>query len=175
MIARRKPFGADDPENLAAAIEGFAPPPISELRVGVPANLARVIDRCLQAEPAARWQTAEELATELRSIASAQRPRKRLTSIAGVAAAAVLLATGAIYWWNAPSIIFIAVLPFRNATPMPDTEYLTDGITEGIINSLSSAPGLKVIARDTAFTFKDQEVDLQAVGRRIGCAGLIDR
>ena len=86
------------------------------------------------------------------------------------AAAAVVIAAGTWYWRNAnaPSITSIAVLPFTNTTPQAETEYLTDGITEGIINSLSSAPRLKVIARTTAFTFKGKEIDPQAIGRQLG-------
>jgi TolB-like protein/DNA-binding winged helix-turn-helix (wHTH) protein len=57
----------------------------------------------------------------------------------------------------------IAVLPFANADP--NTEYLSDGITESLINSLSQLPQLKVIARTTAFRYKGKEADPRTVGR----------
>src|SRR5262249_1247661 len=57
---------------------------------------------------------------------------------------------------------FIAVLPFVNADP--NTEYLSDGITESLINSLSQLPQLKVIARYTAFRYKGKDADLKTVG-----------
>src|SRR5262249_52663481 len=61
----------------------------------------------------------------------------------------------------------IAVLPFENVTRDPDTEYLSDGISEALINSLTELQRLKVIARSTAFRYKGQQVDPQAVGREL--------
>jgi serine/threonine-protein kinase len=61
----------------------------------------------------------------------------------------------------------IAVLPFENATRNADTEYLSDGISEALINSLSELQQLKVIARSTAFRYKGKQVDPQAVGREL--------
>jgi len=61
----------------------------------------------------------------------------------------------------------IAVLPFENATRNADTEYLSDGISEALINSLTELQQLKVIARSTAFRYKGKQVDPQAVGREL--------
>lgn len=64
----------------------------------------------------------------------------------------------------------IAVLPFVNVGGDPDTEYVSDGITESLINSLSEIQQLRVVARATAFRYKNKEIDLQQVGRdlRVG-------
>ena len=59
----------------------------------------------------------------------------------------------------------IAVLPFDNATRNADTEYLSDGISEALINSLSELQQLKIIARSTAFRYKGKQIDPQSVGR----------
>ena len=59
----------------------------------------------------------------------------------------------------------IAVLPFDNATRNADTEYLSDGISEALINSLSELPQLKIVARSTAFRYKGKQIDPQSVGR----------
>jgi eukaryotic-like serine/threonine-protein kinase len=59
----------------------------------------------------------------------------------------------------------IAVLPFDNATGNADTEYLSDGISEALINSLTELQQLKVIARSTAFRYKGKQTDPQSVGR----------
>ncbi len=59
----------------------------------------------------------------------------------------------------------IAVLPFDNATRNADTEYLSDGISEAMINSLTELQQLKVIARSTAFRYKGKQIDPQSVGR----------
>ena len=62
----------------------------------------------------------------------------------------------------------IAVLPFENASNDPDMEYLSDGISESIINSLSQLPNVRVLARSTMFTFKGKELNPQEVGRQLG-------
>jgi TolB-like protein/Flp pilus assembly protein TadD len=61
----------------------------------------------------------------------------------------------------------IAVLPFENASGNAETEYLSDGISEALINSLTELQQLKVIARSTAFRYKGKEIDPQAVGREL--------
>ena len=61
----------------------------------------------------------------------------------------------------------IAVLPFDNATRNADTEYLSDGIAEALINSLTELQQLKVIARSTAFRYKGKQIDPQGVGREL--------
>src|SRR5262249_29863314 len=67
----------------------------------------------------------------------------------------------------------IAVLPFANAGGTPETEYLSDGITEAVINSLAAASRLKVIARTTVFTLKDQALEPQKAGRQLGVGAVL--
>jgi serine/threonine protein kinase/TolB-like protein/Tfp pilus assembly protein PilF len=62
----------------------------------------------------------------------------------------------------------LAVLPLQNASADPNMEYLSDGITESIINSLSQLPQLRVMARSTVFCYKGREVDSREVGRELG-------
>ena len=95
------------------------------------------------------------------------------------AVAAVLLltvfATGSIlFYFNYPSrITSIAVLPFVNASEDPNADYLSDGITENIINNLSRVPGLKVMSRSSAFHFKDDQNDTRRIASQMGVTGLI--
>lgn len=63
---------------------------------------------------------------------------------------------------------FLAVLPFINVTNDADTEYLSDGITESIINSLAQLPLLRVMSRSTVFRYKSGELDAQRIGRELG-------
>ncbi len=63
---------------------------------------------------------------------------------------------------------FLAVLPFTNTSADPNMEYLSDGITESIINSLSQLPQLRVISRSTVFRYKVTELDAQQIGRELG-------
>jgi eukaryotic-like serine/threonine-protein kinase len=68
----------------------------------------------------------------------------------------------------------IAVLPFVNASDDPDTEYLSDGITESLINSFSQLqPKLRVIPRNTVFRYKGQQLDPQEIGRKLGVRALL--
>ncbi|HEX8142822.1 MAG TPA: protein kinase [Pyrinomonadaceae bacterium] len=67
----------------------------------------------------------------------------------------------------------LAVLPLANAGHDPNAEYLSDGITESIINTLSQLPQLKVMARSTVFRYKGREVDAQEVGTELGVRAVL--
>src|SRR6266850_2037045 len=62
----------------------------------------------------------------------------------------------------------LAILPLVNASSDPNAEYLSDGITESIINNLSQLPDLKVMAWNTVFRFKGGKIDPQTAGRDLG-------
>ena len=70
-------------------------------------------------------------------------------------------------------ITSIAVLPFANQTGDPNAEYLSDGISESLINSLSQVPGVKVIARSSAFKYKGKEADVQEVANALGVEAVL--
>src|SRR5437773_8934811 len=67
----------------------------------------------------------------------------------------------------------IAVLPFDNQNRDPDTDYLSDGIPESIINSLSQLSQLKVMARSTVFSYKGKDVDPRKVGNDLGVRAVL--
>jgi serine/threonine protein kinase/Tfp pilus assembly protein PilF len=67
----------------------------------------------------------------------------------------------------------IAVLPFMNASGDPNSEYLSDGISESIIDSLSQIPQLQVVARSTAFRYKGRSIDPVQVGRELHVRGVV--
>jgi DNA-binding SARP family transcriptional activator/Flp pilus assembly protein TadD len=67
----------------------------------------------------------------------------------------------------------LAIFPFINMSGNPASEYLSDGITESIINMLSRLPQLKVMARSTVFRYKGMEIDPQEVGRRLGVRAVV--
>lgn len=67
----------------------------------------------------------------------------------------------------------LAVLPFANGSDDPQAEYLSDGITESLINNLSQLPNLKVIARTTAFRYKGKEIDPHQVGSALGVRAIL--
>jgi serine/threonine-protein kinase len=85
-------------------------------------------------------------------------------------ASLLILAVAVAYYFtqSAQPIDSIAVLPFANTGEDPNTDYLSDGITESIINSLSQLPQLKVMARSTVFRFKGRNTDARTVGKELG-------
>jgi TolB-like protein/DNA-binding winged helix-turn-helix (wHTH) protein/Flp pilus assembly protein TadD len=106
---------------------------------------------------------------------------KRHKRAAAVALSILLLATVGIGYWSfvhhsskvRTPIASIAVLPFVNTSNNPDAEYLSDGISESLINSLSQVPGVKVIARSSSFKHKGNEIDPQQVAGALGVEGIV--
>jgi serine/threonine-protein kinase len=92
---------------------------------------------------------------------------------------AVLIITASIasYFYpgrtNGATINSIAVLPFVNVGADPNTEYLSDGLTESLINSLSHMPNMRMIARSTVFRYKGRETEPQTVGRELGVQAIL--
>lgn len=68
----------------------------------------------------------------------------------------------------------VAVLPFVNMSADPDNEYFSDGITEEIINALTTIQGLKVIARTSSFAFKGKNVDVRTIGSQLGVNTILE-
>src|SRR5687767_4308 len=87
---------------------------------------------------------------------------------------AVLLLFGAYFVYkdlsptSAKSIDSVAVMPFVNEAGNPDLEYLSDGMTETLLNNLSQIPNLNVKARSSVFRYKGKDVDAQTIGKELG-------
>ncbi|HEY0405425.1 MAG TPA: protein kinase [Pyrinomonadaceae bacterium] len=118
--------------------------------------------------------------TDARQTSSAEylvgQLKRRKRSVAIVLAALALGAAGLLYLYlmnNRQAIDSIAVLPFVNVSNDANTEYLTDGVTESLINNLSQLPNLKVIARSSVFRYKGRAVDPQTVGRELGVRAVL--
>lgn len=120
------------------------------------------------AQPTAREPLAR--ATMSGILSSAEHKRRSHVLLFGAVVLAVALALFSYWYFSRPAgaINSVAVLPFVNVGGDADTEYLSDGLTESLINSLSELPNLKVIARSSVFRYKGKEVDPQTVGRELG-------
>ena len=110
-------------------------------------------------------------------IVSEIRQHKRGTlAVLGLFLAA-LIGAGAYFYWAAPpangAITSVAVLPFANAGGDPEHEYLSDGISEAVINSLAQLKDLKVIARSSAFQYKGKEINLDEVAKTLGVEAVV--
>jgi TolB-like protein len=68
----------------------------------------------------------------------------------------------------------VAILPFDNMSPEPESEYFSDGITEEITNSLARVKDLKVAARTSAFTFRGSRADVREIGKKLGVAYVVE-
>ncbi len=112
--------------------------------------LARIVQRCLAANPPERFQTMSEVRGVLehasREWTSAARDHK-------------------------PSI---AVLPFANMSADKENEYFADGLAEEVINALAQVPGLQVAGRTSSFLFRGKDVELVEVGRRLNVEHLLE-
>jgi serine/threonine protein kinase/tetratricopeptide (TPR) repeat protein len=185
-VTGQRAFPGKSAGDTMAAILKDDPPAIADTGVQVPVELARVIDRCLAKNPAQRFHSAHDVAFALRGIlggisekpTAAPEPRGSLLRVALALAAAtvvILAAAGLFYWRNhtARSIDSIAVLPFANMNGNADTDYLSDGITESLTDSLSELPNLKVMSKSAVSRYKGKEPDVPTVGRELGVRAVL--
>lgn len=106
--------------------------------------------------------------------ADAPSKRRRFAVYLGVAFLAAVLIGAFLYWRLLPTPInSIAILPFINESNDPGADYLSDGITESITNSLSQLPGLTVMSRNAAFRFKNTKQDPQEAGRALNVGAVL--
>lgn len=121
--------------------------------------------------------TVLQPATPLTTAALAKPKRKAI--VIAVVVTAMIAATTAVVVNSYLSkkreqtIDSIAVLPFQNTSGDPNVEYLSDGIAESLINSLTQLQQLKVIARSTAFRYKSKDADPQFVGRELNVKAVL--
>ncbi|HEY6066896.1 MAG TPA: protein kinase [Thermoanaerobaculia bacterium] len=156
MLTGQPAFSGGTAFERMAAILRDEPPPPSRLSPGVPAEIDRLVARCLEKSAARRPGSAAELATELHGLASAGASDPTIASSA-VNRLARRPARGK----------SLAILPFVNPGADPEMEYLTEGITESLIGGLSQLRKLRVMARSTMFRFRG-DADPQQVGRELG-------
>jgi len=195
MVTGRAPFEGDTPFTIGMKQKSEIPRDPSNLNTQIPDDLSRLILKCLEKDRAKRYQTVSEVLSELTkiedSITTASRPaavkqtKAKTVSLpirraSWIFAGAVLLIAAAI------TIVFllsgkgkgtidsIAVLYFENINPDPDIEYLSDGITESLINKLQELPSLKkVIASSSVARYKGQHVDPKKVGAELGVSAVL--
>ncbi len=114
-----------------------------------------------------------------RNIPPPESSTKRNGLIAGVVGLVLLITLGLGSYWlygerPRKQIDSIAVMPFLNESGNADVEYLSDGMTESLINSLSKIPNLTVKARSTVFRYKNQSVDPNKVGQELGVPAILN-
>jgi len=183
MSTGRMAFGGNTSALVFDAILHKSPASPVRINPDLPTELEHIINKALEKDPALRYQSAAEMLADLRRLrrdsSSAQvkaatdsQPvqRNRKMLFAGVGVAALLAILAAVFFIfrgrsEGKEISSIAVLPFVNTGNDPNTEYLSDGITESLINSLSQLPNLAVMARSSVFRYKGRDIDPQAVAK----------
>ncbi len=190
MATGRMAFSGNTSAVIFDSILRGAPASTARFNPDLPAELQRIISKALEKDRALRYQGAAEMLADLKrlrrdsssarvEIAAQQSPSRKnqtlIWAIGGIVALA-LLAGGAFFWRSRSGpeqITSVAVMPFVNATNNPDSDYLSDGITESLINDLSQLPNLTVMARSSVFRYKGRDVDPQTVAKELKVEALV--
>ena len=195
MSTGRHPFAAAERSQLIGAILQRSPMPPTVLNAELSPELERIVGKCLEKDADNRYQSAKELAVDLRRLltpSTVTRPiphRKfgagKRISLAAAFSVAVLLTlilglnTGGIRdklfgrTAHAP-IRSLAVLPLLNLSGDPEQEYFADGMTEALITDLSKIRALKVISRTSVMQFKDAKKPLPEIAQALGVDGILE-
>lgn len=179
------PFTGDNVVQMIESILHSDPRPPQSRNQLISTKLERIIQKCLMKDPAMRYQNAGELLRDLKSTEPiTQVPQAPIAHGKASVSRRWILIPLAILLMLAAALLYrqmqastairaIAVLPFESHEKDPDAEYLTDGLTESIINSLSQLPGMKVLARGTVFTYKGQRPDPRAAGKTLNVDAVV--
>ena len=188
MLTGRRPFaGSNAIGSAMAQMEGNAPP-ISQLVPGIPREIGALVERAMARDPLLRFQTADDLARELRHVhatvaAPAPGPpglRRRSLAVALVAGALLLGAAG---WYGsrgssatappAGNGVF-AVLPFENVTQDPSDDPIALGLTDAVADRVSSLESFRALSPDESRRAAAAAGDPAAVARSLGARFVVE-
>jgi serine/threonine-protein kinase len=148
MLAGEPPLRGAGARATMAKHVTETPRPVRALRPEVPAGAEGALAKALAKDPAERFPSVAEFVAALQAEGPA-RPSPAATRS-------------------------VAVLPFVNASPDPENEYLSDGITDELIDALAKIDGLRVSSRTSVFALKGKPLDVRAVGALLGAAVVIE-
>ncbi len=175
MLSGERAFRGESHAETMSAILTKEPPDLFLANRAIPPGLERVVRHCLEKDPERRFHSAHDLAFDLEALSEspASAPRSMRAArgptrwVAGAAAFVMLGAAILLLRSRTGPIESLAVLPFVNASGDSNLDYLSDGMTESLINSLSQLPNLTVMSRNSVFRYKGREMDAQAAGREL--------
>jgi serine/threonine-protein kinase len=152
------PFRGDTSAALVDGLLHHAPTSPVRLNPDMPGTLERIIDKALEKDREVRYQSARDVFVDL--------TRLRREGEAGR-----LAAKDPAHPSQVPSL---AVLPFANLSADKDNEYFSDGLAEDIIDALAQLPGLRVMARTSAFAFRGKEQDVRKIGAALNVEHILE-
>ena len=193
------PFKGESSGAIFDAILHKIPVDMVRFNTEAPAELDHIIGRALEKDRNLRYQHASDMRAELQRlkretdsnssvsvpVRDLPRPvhRRRWLHFVWGGAVALLLLLFGLNVGGVRDMVFeasgsgairsIAVLPFVNVSQDPKTEYLSDGITESLIDSLSQLPNFAVMSRNTVFRYKGQPIDPQKIGRDLNVQAIL--
>ena len=197
MLSGKSPFSGGGTADVLARILEREPAPLASQVDGLPEELQRIVSQALKKSPGERYQSMTELLADLKAMkhelefgekikrlhtAGGTRPplrarfsrRTLVAALAVVGAVAFAVAYFARPFFGPATVESVAVLPFVNATGDPELEYLSDGVTESLINALGRIPGLSVKARSMVFRYKGKEADPQEVASALSVEAVVN-
>jgi len=162
MATQRMTFDGATPDIIRDKILNREPASPSHINPALPAALEAIIRKALEKQRSLRYQTASDLLADL------QRLKRDIDS------GQVKTSDNVPPMRRAPKAVdSLAILPLANETGDPETEYLSDGITEMLINNLSQLPKLRVLPRSTVFLYKGCEMDLAELSRELNVRAVL--
>ena len=167
MLAGRRAFSAGSSAATLGAIVHKNPESLN-----APPALEAIVRKCLSKSPDTRFQTATDLRQALEEASTRGISRRKRRAIAlAIAVSLLVIASAGVFIYlrrSKAGIDSIAVLPLENRGNDPDAEYISDGVTESINNSLARLPSLKVTPHSVALHYKGKTMDVQKVGDELG-------
>jgi serine/threonine-protein kinase len=156
LVTGRRAFAGDSDVAALSAVLNTDPRPPSQCVRGVPASLDHLVVQCLRKDPRRRIQHMEEVKVQLEQIRDDVAAAVRTRDTPGFMQS-------------------IAVLPFVNMNPDPETQWFSDGITEDLITELSRLAGLKVISRTSVMRYRQRgDKSLRDIASELGVATVVE-
>jgi serine/threonine-protein kinase len=189
-LTGKRAFEGDTQFDVLSNIVHEEPVPLHELWHDATEDVDRIVRRCLAKTANDRYQSARDLAIDLREIVGqsgvserrpgfrpARRPEGRPTSWITVISLLVALIAIVIAAErrrsSAGKLSSLVILPFTNPGRDPQLDYLSDGVTDALLSDVSRMPDVRLIARTTSFRYKNTTKELPAIGRELGVDGIV--